>query len=106
MKIWEHDICSFPEKSIPYAQCQRICLENIHADSIIWTEQVTFKNIYMYTYTHVHAVTISEKKAMNFKENLRRGSAWSEEREGRNVPVNICEGQMWGCGTSASSHLG
>lgn len=50
-KNLKHDLCSFPEKSIPDAQCQVICLENIHAGSIIWTEQVTFKNIYMYTYT-------------------------------------------------------
>ena len=37
----------------------------------------------------MHAVTISEKEAMNLEESLRHGSAWSEEREGRNVSVNI-----------------
>ena len=46
----------------------------------------------------MHAVTISEKEAMNLEENMRHGSAWREEREGRNVPVNICEGQKWGMG--------
>lgn len=29
-KSLKHDICFFPEESIPDAQCQTICLENIY----------------------------------------------------------------------------
>ena len=50
---------------------------------------------YICIHIHVHAVTISEKEAMNLEENLRHGSAWSEEREGRNVSVYMFEGQTW-----------
>lgn len=34
--------------------------ENIHACSMIQTEQIIFKGIYLYKYAYVNAITISE----------------------------------------------
>lgn len=51
-------------------QCQAISPGNIHTCSSIWTEQVVFRKIYVYTFTtYIHAVEISEKEAMNVKQS-------------------------------------
>lgn len=35
--------------------------ENKHTSNIVWTQEVIFRNIYVYTCTHMKAITVSEK---------------------------------------------
>jgi chorismate-pyruvate lyase len=42
--------------------------ENIHTSNILQTNQVTFRNIYVYAPTCIHVTTISEKNATDLKE--------------------------------------
>lgn len=42
--------------------------ENIHVSNIMWTEKVLFRNMYEYTYTYIHAVTICEKRDHEFEQ--------------------------------------
>lgn len=61
-------------------QCQMVSPENIKTSSIIQTEQVIFRNKFVY----MHIIT-TKKKIMNLKE---QGGVyrwvWREEREGGN----------------------
>ena len=54
--------------------------ENIHTSNIIQTEQVIFRNIYVYTCTYIyteayhaymHAITINEKEGHEFLKTAR-----------------------------------
>ena len=49
---------------------QKISLENIHIGNSIGTQQVILKNIYVYTKTYEHAVTISEKRHHEFEGRI------------------------------------
>lgn len=63
---------------------------NIHTSSIIWTQQILFGNICVYTNTYMHAITIDEKRGHEF-EGDQEGvyeRVWREEGEGRNVVKN------------------
>lgn len=60
-------------------QCQMVYPENIHRSNIIQTEQVIFRNVYVYSYTHVHVRISGEKEAMNLKES---GEGYLEELGG------------------------
>ena len=51
--------------------CQLLSLENIHTSNITWTEQVIFRNTYVYTYTHTHVTTNNEKEVMDLRESQR-----------------------------------
>lgn len=44
-------------------ECQIVSIENVQASSIVWTQQVKFRNIYIYvhTITCIHATTMSER---------------------------------------------
>lgn len=52
-----------------FFQCQTLSPENTHTGSVIQTEQVIFGNMYVYTYTCMHAITIRKNKAINLKES-------------------------------------
>lgn len=55
-------------------KCQMVSTKNIDASNIIWTKQVIFSNIYVYTtYTYMHIITVREKETINLKKsNLTR----------------------------------
>ena len=59
----------FPQQTAYHfaVQCQMVSPKSIHTSNIIKTKQVTFRNIYVYAF--MHTITISEKEAMNLKEN-------------------------------------
>lgn len=59
---------------------QTVIPENIYASNIIWTQQVLFKSIYVYTYTCMHVIIANEKEAINLKE-VRRG-IWKGVKRG------------------------
>lgn len=61
-------------------QCQMAHLGNIHTRKVIWGKQVTVRNIYAYTYTHV--ITIDEKSGYEFEGERKgvHGRVWREER--------------------------
>ena len=56
----------FPEKSTTIVYLIRNSPNNIHKGKIIQTEQVIFRNKYVYTF--VHTIT-TNKNVMNLKEN-------------------------------------
>lgn len=46
-------------------------LENKHTSNIVWTQEVIFRNIYVYTCTHMKAITVSEKEAIKLEEHWK-----------------------------------
>lgn len=59
--------------------------ENIHASNIIQTEQVTFKDMYVYTHTHQQSI---EKEFMNSKESKDEYIGGVKgEKEGRMIQL-------------------
>lgn len=49
-------------------QHQMVSPENILTSNIVHTDEVTFRNMYVYTCTYMH-IKANEKRAMNLKEN-------------------------------------
>ena len=48
----------------------------------MWNKQVIFKNIFVYTHTYIHAITISLKKRGCEFEGGVYDRVWREERGG------------------------
>lgn len=55
------------------------------------TEQVIFRNIYVYTYAYIHVTMISEKRDYKFEREQEEldGKVWKEEWEGKMINYNI-----------------
>lgn len=67
-------------------QCQVVSPENTHASNILQTEQVVFRNTYVYAYTYVNTIAISEKRRHVSEGEQGRGVYTyrrSGERKGR-----------------------
>jgi hypothetical protein len=54
--------------------------ENILTGDIIYTEQLIFRNICIYTYTYMHAITM-KKETMSLKEN--KEGIWETSEGGK-----------------------
>lgn len=51
-----------------------ISTENIHVGIVIQTEQVMFRNIYVYTYINMDTIMINYKRSMKLTE--RKWNLW------------------------------
>lgn len=51
--------------------------ENKHTSNIVWTQEVIFRNIYVYTCTHMKEIAVSEK-------GVHKGRSLWEDLKGRN----------------------
>lgn len=63
--------------------CQMASSKNTHTDNSIQAEQIVFRNIYVYTYTYMHAV--DENEAIDLKKSREEYIGGLDEREGKEI---------------------
>lgn len=94
--------CCVCRNSLPEGKTQQsvnqykiVSSENIYASNIPWTEQIIFRNtyVYLYTYKSMHVTRIMNKEPMNLKECKEEYMSGLEKGKGKEHVVIILKSQ-------------